>query len=61
MAGSTTLDDDRELITFRAPREHVDAVRLIARREAETQATILRRLLRAGLALEQRQDTTVAS
>jgi hypothetical protein len=57
MAGSSsTPDRNRELIAFRAPRTLVDEVRKLARRDAETQASTLRRLIRGGLELERRTN-----
>jgi hypothetical protein len=49
-------DSNRELLAFRAPCALVDEVRSIARRDAETTATILRRLLRVGLDTERRNE-----
>jgi hypothetical protein len=49
-----TSDTTKPLITFRIPRKVIDEVRRIALVEQETQSSILRRLLRRGLAEEHR-------
>jgi hypothetical protein len=47
-------ESNRELVAFRAPRTLVDEVRKLARRDGDTQATILRRLIRSALNAERR-------
>lgn len=42
----------KQFITIRVSRRIADEVRQLAKREDETQSTILRRLLRNGLRLE---------
>jgi predicted DNA-binding protein len=48
-----TLTARKTILTIRAPRELAERVRAIARHESESDSTILRRLLRRGLELEQ--------
>ena len=45
-----------ELVTTRIPRAVVDEVRRIAEREAESQATVIRRLLKVALDVERRAE-----
>jgi hypothetical protein len=49
------------IVTVRAPRAVVDEVRRIAEREAESESTVIRRLLRAGLAAEHRASAVGAA
>lgn len=44
----------KELVTARIPRTVADEVRRIAERDAESQSTVIRRLLRFGLDVERR-------
>ena len=46
---------DQQVITLRVPRTLTDEVRALAAREAESQATTLRRLLRLALKHERKQ------
>ena len=42
-------DDNKELLTIRVPRRVMDQVRTIAATEQESQAMVIRRLLRDSL------------
>jgi len=44
----------KKVIAFRASREIADRVREIARREDESESSVLRRLVRSALQTEQR-------
>jgi hypothetical protein len=44
-----------ELFTFKCPRELSQRVRQIEARDGETRSTVLRRLIRAGLARDDRR------
>jgi Arc/MetJ-type ribon-helix-helix transcriptional regulator len=44
----------KEIITTRIPRSVVDEIRRVAERDAESQATVIRRLLRFALDAERR-------
>jgi hypothetical protein len=48
------------VLTLRAPRELADRVRAIAAEEAETDSTILRRLLRRGLDVTEQRAVAAA-
>ena len=48
------MPSEQDSVTFRAPREFTQRVRELAEREHESHSTILRRLLRRGLEIEQR-------
>ena len=53
--GVRTLTLDR-IVTICVPRAVSDEVRRLAEREAETQSTIFRRLIRSGLRVEVRSQ-----
>jgi hypothetical protein len=44
----------KEIVTTRIPRSVVDEIRRVAERDAESQATVIRRLLRFALDAERR-------
>jgi hypothetical protein len=48
----------RQLLAFRASRALANGIRQVARRDAETAASTLRRLIRIGLDAERRGATT---
>jgi hypothetical protein len=54
----STSPRDQDIISIRVPRSLTTAVKTIASREAETAATIWRRLVKRGLAEEQRSSHT---
>lgn len=56
MAKHPSKIEDRDFLAFRVGRTVADEVRLIARREAETQASVLRRLVRRGLQVERQEE-----
>lgn len=51
----------KQLVTLRMPSTVVDEVRRLAERDAETQSSILRRLVRHGLDFERRTAPEAAA
>ena len=54
MSPAPTTTRDEDVISIRVPRALSAAVKTIAHKESETAATIWRRLMKRGLALERR-------
>jgi len=57
---TTSTTSSKQFITLRVSKTVADQVKQIATREDETQSTILRRLLRDGLKVQERRGNEAA-